>query len=65
VLARIVSDEFGMPLDMAIHREEAAFGAALVASVGLGILPGREAAAKLIRYQDYGGNSDSGRSSTR
>jgi sugar (pentulose or hexulose) kinase len=65
VLARIVSDEFGMPLDMTNHREEAAFGAALVASVGLGILPSREAAAKLIRYQDYGGSSDSGCSSTK
>jgi sugar (pentulose or hexulose) kinase len=65
VLARIVSDEFGMPLDMANHREEAAFGAALVASVGLGILPNREAAAKLIRSQDYGGSSDSGCSSTK
>jgi len=51
VLAGIVGDEFGMPLAVPRHREEAAFGAALLAAVGLGVLPDRSAAARLIRYE--------------
>ncbi len=36
LLARIVSETFGLPLIFPRHREEAAWGAALVASAGLG-----------------------------
>jgi sugar (pentulose or hexulose) kinase len=50
VLARIVSEEFGMPLAVPAHREEAAFGAALLAAGGLGIIADRHAVARLIRY---------------
>jgi sugar (pentulose or hexulose) kinase len=48
VLARIVSDEFELPLAVPRHREEAAFGAALIASVGAGIFPDLDAAGRLI-----------------
>jgi sugar (pentulose or hexulose) kinase len=51
VLARIVSDEFGVPLHVPAHREEAAFGAALLAASGLGLLADRNAVARLIRYE--------------
>jgi sugar (pentulose or hexulose) kinase len=50
VLARCVSDEFGLPLRVPRHREEAAFGAALLAAVGAGVFPDLEAAGGLIRY---------------
>jgi sugar (pentulose or hexulose) kinase len=50
VLARCVSDEFGLPLRLPRHREEAAFGAALVAAVGAGVFPDLPAAGGLIRY---------------
>ena len=39
VLARCVADEFGMPLRVPSHREEAAYGAALLAAVGAGCSP--------------------------
>jgi sugar (pentulose or hexulose) kinase len=51
VLAGIVAEEFGMPLALPKHREEAAFGAALLAAVGLGVLPDRSASARWIRYE--------------
>lgn len=50
LLVQIVSDAFGMPMSLPAHCEEAAFGAALVAAVGLGLLADQRAAAKLIRY---------------
>lgn len=50
-LARIVAEEFALPLAVPFHREEAAFGAALLAAVGLGIFPDPTAARRLIRYQ--------------
>ncbi|HVX10336.1 MAG TPA: FGGY family carbohydrate kinase [Pirellulales bacterium] len=49
VFCDIVSRAFGMPMRLCRHAEEAAFGAALVAAVGLGLLPDRQAAARLIR----------------
>jgi sugar (pentulose or hexulose) kinase len=49
VLARIVSEEFGLPLVFPRHREEAALGAALNASVGAGVLEDLAAAGRLIR----------------
>jgi sugar (pentulose or hexulose) kinase len=36
LLAEIVSQSFGMPLNFTRDREEAAYGAALVAAIGLG-----------------------------
>lgn len=50
-LATAIADEFGIPLAIGIHREEAAFGAALVAAVGLGVVSDPAAARRLIRYQ--------------
>jgi sugar (pentulose or hexulose) kinase len=50
VLARCVADEFGMPLHFPLHREEAAYGAALVAGVGAGLFPDLPAAGGLIRH---------------
>ncbi len=43
LLARIVSEAFGLPLVFPRHREEAACGAALVAAAGLGEMPVRSA----------------------
>jgi sugar (pentulose or hexulose) kinase len=51
VLIEILSEKFGVPLEVPVHREEAAFGAALLAAVGLGVLPDRGSAQKLIRHQ--------------
>jgi sugar (pentulose or hexulose) kinase len=51
VLAGIIAEEFGLPLAVPAHREEAAFGAALTAAVGVGILPDLAAAGRVIRYQ--------------
>jgi sugar (pentulose or hexulose) kinase len=54
VLADCVAHEFALPLAVPRHREEAAFGAALLAAVGLGAIAGRQAAAQLIRYECVG-----------
>jgi len=51
VLAGIIGEAFGLPLAVPAHREEAAFGAALTAAVGVGILPDLAAAGRVIRYQ--------------
>jgi sugar (pentulose or hexulose) kinase len=50
VLARCVADEFGLPLRVPRHREEAAYGAALLAAVGAGLFSDLPAAGWLIRY---------------
>ena len=42
---------FGVPLRVPRHREETSFGAALVAGVACGVIPGREAACSLVRYE--------------
>jgi sugar (pentulose or hexulose) kinase len=52
VLAQAVADEFGLPLALPRHREEAAYGAALLAAVGAGIFPDLAAAGRLIRYTE-------------
>jgi sugar (pentulose or hexulose) kinase len=49
VLRRCVAEEFGLPLRMPLHREEAACGAALVAAVGAGLFPDLRAASSLVR----------------
>jgi sugar (pentulose or hexulose) kinase len=51
LLAEIISEEFGLPLIVPAHREEAAYGAALTAAVGAGIFPDLAAAGRVIRYQ--------------
>jgi sugar (pentulose or hexulose) kinase len=52
VLAEAVAEEFGLPLAFPRHREEAAFGAALLAAVGAGVYPDLTAAGRLIRYEE-------------
>jgi sugar (pentulose or hexulose) kinase len=52
VLARCVADEFGLPLRLPRHREEAAYGAALMAAVGAGLFPDLPAAGGLVRYAE-------------
>ena len=49
-LAEIVATEFDLPLQMTLHREEAAYGAALVASVGVGVWPDLARAGRILRY---------------
>lgn len=49
LLAELVSDAFGLPLTITAHREEAAFGAVIVACVGAGLFDNvEEAGGKLI-----------------
>ena len=48
LLAEIVSQEFGLPMSFTQHREEAAFGAALVACVGTKVFANLEEAAKSL-----------------
>jgi sugar (pentulose or hexulose) kinase len=50
LLADIVAGELGLPLAVPLHREEAAFGAALLAAVGAGIYPDLLAGSRLIRF---------------
>jgi sugar (pentulose or hexulose) kinase len=52
VLAQSVAEELGLPLAFPRHREEAAFGAALLAAVGAGVYPDLTAAGRLIRYEE-------------
>jgi sugar (pentulose or hexulose) kinase len=54
VLAQIVAEEMGMAMRVPRHREEAAYGAALLAAVGTGACRDLTAAGQLIRYQDAG-----------
>ncbi len=51
VLAGIIAEEFGLPLVVPAHREEAAYGAALVAALGAGVFADLAAAGRIIRYQ--------------
>jgi sugar (pentulose or hexulose) kinase len=50
VLADAVARAFGRPLAFPLHREEAAFGAALLAAVGAGAHPDLASAGRLIRH---------------
>ncbi len=50
LLARLVAEEFGRPMEVPRSREEAAFGAALLAGVGAGVFPDVAAAGRLVRY---------------
>jgi sugar (pentulose or hexulose) kinase len=51
VLAQVVGDAFGLPLAFARHREEAGYGAALLAAVGAGVCGDLASAGRLIRYE--------------
>jgi sugar (pentulose or hexulose) kinase len=51
VLRESVEIEFGQRLSFTCHREEAAFGAALTASVGAGLFSSLEEAGRLIAYE--------------
>jgi sugar (pentulose or hexulose) kinase len=50
LLARLVGAEFGLPLLLPAHREEAAVGAALLAGAGAGVFPDLSAAGAALRY---------------
>jgi sugar (pentulose or hexulose) kinase len=52
LLAQMVAEEFGLPLRVPRHREEAAFGAALVAAFGAGLFPSLQAAGRAVQYAD-------------
>ncbi len=49
-LARKISEKFGMPLNIPLHKEEASFGAALFALVGTGAYANTAEAQKIIRF---------------
>src|SRR5262249_46381517 len=50
LLAQLVADAFNLPPAVPAHREEAAFGAALMAAVGTGVCRNLVEAGRLIRY---------------
>ncbi len=50
ILAKIVAETFEMPLHFPQHREEAAFGAALLAAVGAKLIPDLATAGRGIRF---------------
>jgi sugar (pentulose or hexulose) kinase len=51
LLAALVAEELGLPLQVPAHREEAAYGAALVAGFGAGLWPDLGTAARVIQYE--------------
>ncbi len=51
-LRRMFSAAFGMPLCVPVHREEAAYGAALFALVGAGDFKDIAAAQQIIAYEE-------------
>jgi sugar (pentulose or hexulose) kinase len=57
VLAQLVADAFVMPLSLPRHREEAAYGAALLAAVAAGRFSDLPSAGRLVRFES---NSDPG-----
>jgi sugar (pentulose or hexulose) kinase len=50
ILTEIVADAFAMPMRFPRHREEAAYGAALIAAVGAAVFSDIGRAGRLIRY---------------
>jgi sugar (pentulose or hexulose) kinase len=48
LLAQIVAETFGLPMQMPAHREEAAYGAALLAGVGAGVIADLDDAGRRI-----------------
>lgn len=51
VLAEILAARFGLPVQTPAHREEAAWGAALLAASSIGAIEGLDAAGRLICYE--------------
>jgi sedoheptulokinase len=51
-LRRAFERRFGMPMAVPAHREEAAFGAALLAGIAGGAFTGLAGAGSLVRYQE-------------
>jgi sugar (pentulose or hexulose) kinase len=51
LLTELLSKAFGLPVEVPAHREEATFGAALLAARRAGLLPNAETAGHLIRYE--------------
>ena len=54
VLASAVSAEFGTALKCSLHREEAAYGAALVGATSAGVFDSLGEACRIIRYEQVG-----------
>ncbi|WP_312642184.1 FGGY family carbohydrate kinase [Hydrogenoanaerobacterium sp.] len=51
VLQQMFAERFGMPVQIPVHTEEAAYGAALFAMVGVGCYPALTDAQQIIKYQ--------------
>ncbi len=51
-LQRMLAEKFGMPLQLPVNEEEAAFGAALFAAVGTGFCGSIREAQSVIRYRE-------------
>jgi sugar (pentulose or hexulose) kinase len=51
LLGRMIAEAFALPLRVPAHREEAAFGAALLAGVRAGFFPDLGAAGRLVRLE--------------
>ena len=51
LLSSLVETQMELAPMATVHREEAAFGAALIASVGAKVFPDLHAAGQLVRYQ--------------
>lgn len=52
LLAGALASAVGLPMRVPAHREEAAYGAALLAGVGAGVVPMAEA-GRLVTYRDF------------
>ena len=57
-LAERFSRAFGLPISVPMHREEAAFGAALFAITAAGVTPTVDQAQTRIRYDSIRGMKD-------
>ena len=51
-LKRLLSEKFGMPLEIPLYQEEAAYGAALFALTCIGYFENTAQAQRLVRYED-------------
>ena len=51
LLRSVLEESFGMQMGIPVHKEEAAFGAALLAAVGSGEFGSLSDAGAVIRYQ--------------
>ena len=54
VMQKIISDQFGMPVQLPEGREEAAAGAALFGAVAAGLLPDENAFGAFVHYEKDG-----------